>query len=74
MHAGSVNVAMTNDVYALQPGETQPTWVLEPDGRPMGGGVLKRPGPGSTLFQLLVRKANEPRVAHWLRALSDGFA
>jgi glycine hydroxymethyltransferase len=71
---GFCNVAMTNDVYALKPGETQLTWVLEPDGRPMSGGVLKRPGPESTRFQLLVPKPNEPRVAHWLRALSDGFA
>ncbi len=70
---GFCNVAMTNDVYALRPGECQPTWVLEPDGRLMSAGLLKRPGEETTRFQLLVPKANEPRVAHWLRALSDGY-
>ncbi|HEX9114890.1 MAG TPA: serine hydroxymethyltransferase, partial [Anaerolineae bacterium] len=70
---GFCNVAMTNDVYALGPGESQPTWVLEPDGRPMGAAVLKRPGREATRFQLLLAKRAEPRVAHWLRALSDGF-
>jgi glycine hydroxymethyltransferase len=70
---GFCNVAMTNDVYALGPGESQPTWVLEPDGRLMSPAVLRRPGEGSTCFQLLVRKSAESRVAHWLRALSDGY-
>ncbi len=70
---GFCNVAMTNDVYALGPGQSQLTWVLEAGGRPICGAVLKRPGPEPTRFQLLVRKADEPRAAHWLRALSDGF-
>ena len=70
---GFCNVAMTSDVYALGPGESQPTWILEPSGRPMGGGVLKRPGEETTRFQLLVPKSAEARVAHWLRALSDGY-
>ncbi len=70
---GFCNVAMTNDVYALGPGESQPTWILEPDGRPMSGGVLMRPGQETTCFQLLIPKSVESRVAHWLRALSDGY-
>lgn len=70
---GFCNVAMTNDVYALGPGESQPTWVLEPDGRLMSAGLLKRPGQESTRFQLLIHKSLESRVAHWLRALSDGY-
>lgn len=70
---GFCNVAMTNDAYALEPGESQPTWILEPDGRLMSVGRLLRPGPETTLFQLLVPKDREPRVAHWLRALSDGY-
>jgi glycine hydroxymethyltransferase len=74
IHArGFCNVAMTNDVYALGPGESQPTWILEPDGRLMSPGVLKRPGAESTCFRLLVPKTAESRVAHWLRALSDGY-
>ncbi|MCX6028726.1 MAG: glycine cleavage system aminomethyltransferase GcvT [Chloroflexi bacterium] len=70
---GFCNVAMSNDVYALGPGESQPTWVLNPDGSPICGGVLKRTGPASTTFQLLVPKPAEARVAHWFRALSDGY-
>jgi len=74
LHArGFCNVAMTNDVYALAPGEGQPTWILEPDGRPMSGGILKRPGDETTRFQLLIPKSLESRMAHWLRALSDGY-
>jgi glycine hydroxymethyltransferase len=70
---GFCNVAMTNDIYALGPGQSQPTWVLEPDGSLMSGGVLKRVGEETTRFQLLVPKSAEPRVAHWFRALSDGY-
>ncbi|MFC2030536.1 serine hydroxymethyltransferase [Chloroflexota bacterium] len=74
VHArGFCNVAMTNDVYALGPGESQPTWILEPDGRLMSCGRLQRPGDETTCFQLLIGKSKESRVAHWLRALSDGF-
>jgi glycine hydroxymethyltransferase len=74
VHArGFCNVAMTNDVYALGPGESQPTWVLEPDGRLMSPGVLRRMSDAAACFQFLLPKAREPRVAHWLRALSDGF-
>lgn len=70
---GFCNVAMTNDVYCLEPGESQPTWILNPDGSLMSPGVLKRVGSDPHLLQLLVPKPAEPRVAHWLRALSDGF-
>jgi glycine hydroxymethyltransferase len=70
---GFCNVAMTNDVYALGPGGSQPTWILEPDGQLMSPGVLKRPGEETTCFQLLIPKSVESRVAHWLRALSDGY-
>jgi glycine hydroxymethyltransferase len=70
---GFCNVAMTNDVYALLPGDSQPTWILEPDGRLLSSGLLKRPGDETTRFHLLVPKAHESRVAHWLRALSDGY-
>jgi len=43
-----LHVAMTNDVYALTPGECQPTWILEPDGQLMSPGMLKRPGEETT--------------------------
>jgi glycine hydroxymethyltransferase len=70
---GFCNVALTNDVYALAPGQTQSTWILEPDGTPMGAGLLRRPGAEATRFQLLIAKSVESRIAHWLRALSDGY-
>ena len=70
---GFCNVVMTNDVYALEPGESHPTWILEPDGRPITGGLLKRPDVETTRFHLLIPKAAEPRTAHWLRALSNGY-
>ena len=70
---GFCNVAMTNDVYLLGPGESQQTWVLESDGRLMSPGVLKRVGEENAHFQLLTPKSAESRVVHWLRALSDGF-
>lgn len=70
---GFCNVAMTNDAYALETGDYQQTWILEPDGRPISGGVLRRPGEETTRLQLLLPKPAEPRVAHWLRALSDGY-
>jgi glycine hydroxymethyltransferase len=70
---GFCNVTMTNDVYALGPGDSQPTWILEPDGRLMSSGVLKRPGKETTCFQLLIPKSAESRAAHWLRSLSDGY-
>jgi glycine hydroxymethyltransferase len=73
LHArGFCNVAMTNDVYALGPGQSQPTWILQPDGAPITGGVLKRPAE-TTRLQLLLPKTAESRAAHWLRALSDGY-
>ena len=57
-----------------RPGRVRVLWAaLEPDGRLMSGGVLRRPGAESTRFQLLVPKPAEPRVAHWLRALSDAY-
>jgi glycine hydroxymethyltransferase len=70
---GFCNVAMTNDVYALGPGQSQQTWVLEPDGGLMSPGVLKRVGEENTHFQLITPKGAESRVVHWFRALSDGF-
>jgi glycine hydroxymethyltransferase len=70
---GFCNVAMTNDVYMLNAGEGQPTWLLRPDGSLLAPAVIKRPGEETTRLQLLVAKEDEARVAHWLRALSDGF-
>ena len=70
---GFCNVAMSNDVYALGPGETQPTWLLNPDGALLSEAIVKRVGQETTRLQLLVPKSKEARVAHWLRSMSDGF-
>lgn len=74
LHArGFCNVVMTNDVYELRAGESQPTWILDPNGKLMSSGVLKRPGDETTKFCLMISKSKESRVAHWMRSLSDGF-
>ncbi len=70
---GFCNVALTSDVYALSAGESQPTWILQPDGQLLSAGVLRRPGQETTCLQLMIPKSVESRVAHWLRALSDGY-
>lgn len=64
-----LNTALTSDIYALQPGQQQITWVLEADGSPMSRGVLERTEDGYKLHL----EQNSARVAAWLRALSDGF-
>ena len=64
-----LNTALTSDIYALQPGESQPTAVLEADGSVMGRGMLEATEAGYSL-----RVENGQRVANWLRSLSDGFA
>jgi glycine hydroxymethyltransferase len=70
---GFCNVAMSNDVYALGPCESQPTWILNPDGTLMSEAVVKRMSEATTLLQVLVPKTKEARVAHWFRSMSDGF-
>ena len=64
-----LNAALTSDVLALEPGDTQPTAVLTPDGAVMGEGTVELSGDGR--YRLHVTHGE--RVAHWLRALSDGF-
>ncbi|HKZ83801.1 MAG TPA: glycine cleavage system aminomethyltransferase GcvT [Anaerolineae bacterium] len=62
----------TNDVDALKDGDSQPTFLLEKDGRVMAGASLKRVD--AHTFHLAVMGQRGARVAAWLRALSDGFA
>jgi glycine hydroxymethyltransferase len=64
-----LNVALTSDIYALEPGYQQPTWVLEANGLPMTRGYVERAADGYYLH--VQQKSN--RVAAWLRSLSDGF-
>lgn len=67
--ANFLNVALTSDVYALEVGGTQPTWILKPDGSAISHGVLERTDDGYKLH--VARKPGY--VATWLRSLSDGF-
>jgi len=67
--ADFLDAALTSDVYALQPGDQQPTWVLEANGKPMSRAFLERGADGYSLH--VAERSN--RVAAWLRSLSDGF-
>ena len=64
--------ATTNDVDALKDGDSQPTCLLEKDGRVMAGASLTRVD--ANTYHLSVAGNRAARVAAWLRALSDGFA
>ncbi len=64
-----LNDALTSDVLALEPGEKQPAAVLSPEGAVMGAGLLER----TTDDRYRLHITHGERVAHWLRALSDGF-
>jgi glycine hydroxymethyltransferase len=64
-----LNVALTNDVYALEPGQQQATWVLEKSGAAMTRAILERVSDG---YRLHV-ESQAGRTAAWLRSLSDGF-
>jgi glycine hydroxymethyltransferase len=61
----------TNDVDVLKDGDTQPTFVLEPNGAIMSAATLTRLSARS--FQLALPGKNAARVAAWLRDLSDGY-
>jgi glycine hydroxymethyltransferase len=64
--------ATTNDVDALKDGDSQPTFLLEKDGRVMAGASLTRVDAHTCRLAVLGQRG--ARVAAWLRALSDGFA
>ena len=61
----------TNDVDRLNDGDTQPTFILEKDGRVMSAAAVSRLSAQS--FQLALPGQNAARVAAWLRDLSDGY-
>ncbi len=64
-----LQTTLTNDATALQPGQQQPTWLLNPDGSPISRGTLEQTADG----YLLHLEENIQRAAAWLRALSDGY-
>ncbi len=64
-----LNVALSSDVFSLEIGQQQATWLLEKTGVPMTRGVLERTNEG----YLLHVESNASRAAAWLRSLSDGF-
>jgi glycine hydroxymethyltransferase len=61
----------TNDVDALQDGDSQPTFLLEKDGQTMCAASLRRVNRNS--YQLAVMGNRAARAAAWLRDLSDGY-
>ncbi|MBU0496096.1 MAG: glycine cleavage system aminomethyltransferase GcvT [Chloroflexi bacterium] len=67
-----LQTATTNDVYCLQPGDIQPTCVLETDGRLMASGTLACDQTGHR-YRLTIPAHTRNRTATWLRDLSDGF-
>lgn len=67
--AAFLNAAVTSDVYALQPGQQQPAWILDADGTPISRALVER---ADGVYRLHVAE-NAAQAAAWLRALSDGF-
>lgn len=65
-----LNIALTSNVSALQPGQSQPTNILETDGQVMASGVLEMVSSSEYRLHL---SGSADRAAAWLRALSDGF-
>jgi glycine hydroxymethyltransferase len=67
-----LQLATTNDVYGLRAGDSQPTRLLERDGRLLAEGRLycleER-----HCYRLVVPARVRNRAAAWLRALSDGY-
>ena len=68
--AAFLNTALTNNVYALKPGEEQPAWIWSAKGKVMSRVIIEAAEDG----YLLHVERNGNRVATWLRSLSDGFA
>ncbi len=66
-----LQVVLTSNLAALQSGDSQPTRLLEKDGREMASGGVTRVS--ATEFRLNIGGKAKRAVA-WLRALSDGFA
>lgn len=66
-----LHTALTSDVNALKPGDSQPTRILKPEGGEISRGSVEMIAPG-TYHLHLERSAGY--VAAWLRSLSDSFA
>lgn len=67
--AAFLQTALTNNIYALKPGEQQPAWIWGAQGKAMSRVLVEAAESG---YRLHVEQ-NANRVATWLRALSDGF-
>ncbi|NJM41942.1 MAG: hypothetical protein HC853_14890, partial [Anaerolineae bacterium] len=65
-----VHSAFTSDVAVLLAEETQPSWLLERDGKPMSPAILLCLG---DRYRVAVPNEKLSRVVRWLRALSDGY-
>jgi glycine hydroxymethyltransferase len=65
-----MHTVFTSDVAALLAEETQPSWLLERDGKPMSPAIVLSLG---KRYRVAVPSDKLTRVARWLRALSDGY-
>jgi glycine hydroxymethyltransferase len=65
-----VHSAFTSDVASLLAEETQPSWLLERDGKAMSPAIVLCLG---DRYRVAVPNDKLSRVARWLRALSDGY-
>jgi glycine hydroxymethyltransferase len=64
-----LNLATTNDVNALRPGESQYTYLLSPDGRVIDDLIIYRLTPSRYL--LVVNAANTGKDWAWLQAVNE---
>lgn len=71
-----LNLALTSRVFELKDGQSQPAWVLLPEGEPLSRAILtrrpERDRNGYPVYHLHVEYHVE-RIAAWLRDLSDGY-
>ncbi len=65
-----LHTALTSDVRGLQPGQSQSTRILNPNGEELSHGILEQPAVGQYRLTL---NHNSSTVAAWLRSLSDSF-
>jgi glycine hydroxymethyltransferase len=64
-----LNLATTNDVNALRPGESQYSYLLTPDGRVIDDLMIYQVSPSRYL--LVVNAANTEKVWAWLQAVNE---
>ena len=70
-HAGSfLDIATTNDVNRLRPGQSHYGFLLDPEGRVVDDLIIYMRAPGR--YMLVVNATNTERDWHWLNAVNEG--